>query len=223
MSSNWKETRQRARSPQEKRFRRDSLIDAATALLEDVDPNSLTMARIAERAGISKGTAYLYFSSKEAIELFVLLRLLAEWGDEIRRCLKASKVSEPAQRYSAIFASTLSQHALLRSLLSQLHVQLEPNASYEEIERFKIELAEWLKALARLMSEDLKIEESQALRIVLQAHALAIGVGQMSNPSIEAQKVMSDIADLAFMDVDFEPFYEAALSDLFDGQLSKIS
>ncbi len=55
----------RARTPQAKEDRRQALLKAA---LDEFYEKGLTAARaddIAERAGLSKGTLYVYFKSKE--------------------------------------------------------------------------------------------------------------------------------------------------------------
>ena len=60
-------SRQRARSPQDKDLRRTHLIAAATRLFADADFDAVTIARVAEAAGVAKGTAYIYFATKETL------------------------------------------------------------------------------------------------------------------------------------------------------------
>jgi TetR/AcrR family transcriptional regulator, cholesterol catabolism regulator len=46
------------------RARRDRLIEAALALLEEDDYEQVQVKDVADRAGVSLGTLYNYFSSK---------------------------------------------------------------------------------------------------------------------------------------------------------------
>ena len=61
--------RYRARSVEDKDLRRAQLIAAATQLFADADFDAVTIARVAARAGVAKGTAYLYFATKESLFL----------------------------------------------------------------------------------------------------------------------------------------------------------
>lgn len=47
--------------------RRDSILRAAAALLEVEDYPDITMERVARKAGVAKGTPYLYFPTKEKL------------------------------------------------------------------------------------------------------------------------------------------------------------
>ncbi len=58
---------QRATSEQAKQQRRQALLDAALNEFSERGFAATRMQTIAERAGLSKGTLYLYFSSKEAL------------------------------------------------------------------------------------------------------------------------------------------------------------
>ena len=57
--------RQRARSDSEKEARRDAILKAAQRLIGRVGIDGMTMNALAAEAGVSKGTLYIYFSSKE--------------------------------------------------------------------------------------------------------------------------------------------------------------
>lgn len=57
----------RARSPEAKAARRKALLDAALDVFFEQGFAAARMETIARSAGVSKGTAYLYFDSKEAL------------------------------------------------------------------------------------------------------------------------------------------------------------
>ena len=73
----------RARSPQDKGLRRTHLIAAATRLFADADFDAVTIARVAEAAGVAKGTAYIYFATKETLFLeLVRAEMTQRAGDQ---------------------------------------------------------------------------------------------------------------------------------------------
>jgi AcrR family transcriptional regulator len=61
----------RARQEHQKLERREAILAAGLALLDELPFQEITMTRIAGRAGVVKGTLYLYFATRE--ELFLEL------------------------------------------------------------------------------------------------------------------------------------------------------
>ncbi|MBE1563023.1 TetR/AcrR family transcriptional regulator [Nonomuraea africana] len=62
-------------------MRRDELLDAAEELLCDQGSAALTLAAVADRAGVSKGGLLYHFSSKEALIKGMVERLIGEFDD----------------------------------------------------------------------------------------------------------------------------------------------
>ena len=54
---------------------REAILDAAAALLAEGGFQGMTMDEIARRAGLGKGTTYIYFESKRDLALSVLDRM----------------------------------------------------------------------------------------------------------------------------------------------------
>ena len=59
----------RARSEEQKAQRRQAVLEAAETYFLDVGYEAFSMAQLAKRAGLIKGTLYLYFRTRE--ELFL--------------------------------------------------------------------------------------------------------------------------------------------------------
>ena len=55
----------RARSEEQKALRRQAVLLAAEAYFLDVGYEAFSMAQLAKRAGLVKGTLYLYFKTEE--------------------------------------------------------------------------------------------------------------------------------------------------------------
>lgn len=60
--------------------RREQLLDATEQLLDERGIKALTVADVAARAGVAKGTTYLYFPSKDALIAGVRARYLDAYG-----------------------------------------------------------------------------------------------------------------------------------------------
>lgn len=89
-------TLQRARNDHAKLGRRRQLLDAAAARFDAAGYAATTMAEVATAAGLAKGTTYLYFRSKEALFLELLLEELGAWVE-----VAAAEVGEPGKSEKA--------------------------------------------------------------------------------------------------------------------------
>ena len=94
--------------PEDQRARRQRIIDAARQLMMTVDYGKIQVKDVAEQAGVSLGTLYRYFSSKD--HLFACA--LADWAAPIEVALAERRLRSRgalATRVRAIF------HAAARS------------------------------------------------------------------------------------------------------------
>jgi AcrR family transcriptional regulator len=68
----------------------DAICEAATAVLAQVGFAALTMERVAEAAGVSKGTLYNYFQDRDALMLAVIKATFAPLDAEIDEAFTAA-------------------------------------------------------------------------------------------------------------------------------------
>ncbi|MEX0602282.1 MAG: helix-turn-helix domain-containing protein, partial [Bacteroidota bacterium] len=87
------------RKEREKELRREEILKAAQAIFFEKGLQNATMEEIAEAAELSKGTLYLYYSSKEDLYLAVMIR-----GMEILYEMFAKSVSNAPTPLHAIKA-----------------------------------------------------------------------------------------------------------------------
>ncbi len=92
--------RQRAIQAEDKQERRDAILDAAEQVLEGAPERVASVAEVASRAGLAKGTVYLYFPSKEELLLAVHERRV----EAFFRDLIALVESEPSVDFAAVYA-----------------------------------------------------------------------------------------------------------------------
>jgi TetR/AcrR family transcriptional repressor of bet genes len=100
--------------------RRRALIGAALKEISDRGSLDVTVAQIAHRAGVSSALAHHYFGAKEDLILATMRHLLAEFGAEVRRGLRAADA--PRARLAAIvrasFAPDQFHHATISAWLT---------------------------------------------------------------------------------------------------------
>ena len=115
-------SRQRARSPQDKDLRRAHLIEAATRLFADADFDAVTIARVAEAVGVAKGTAYIYFATKETLFVELVHAELTQWLAALAATLKRLRSNGSATAVPVAIAKSLANRPVLcRLLVLQTH------------------------------------------------------------------------------------------------------
>ena len=93
--------RQRAIQAEDKRERRDAILDAAERVLGGMPGRVAGVAEVAAEAGLAKGTVYLYFPSKEELLLAVHERRINLFFNEL-----CALVEQPQSDFDAVFALT---------------------------------------------------------------------------------------------------------------------
>ena len=70
----------RARTQDEKYFRRVQILESAELLFQEVGYESFSMGNLAKKAGVVKGTLYLYFKTREEVFLTLYNQSLIRWS-----------------------------------------------------------------------------------------------------------------------------------------------
>src|SRR3972149_9538864 len=109
-------SRRRARSPEAKSARRAMILAAALPLLEDAELEAVVMDEVARKAGVAKGTLYLYFRTKEELFLGLLERAFEAWFDELDAQLGVGQGWIQASALADLVTTTLTPRLLFRRL-----------------------------------------------------------------------------------------------------------
>lgn len=88
-------------------MRRRALIGAALREISDRGTLDVTVAQIANRAGVSSALAHHYFGGKEDLILATMRHLLSEFAEGVRERLR--RASTPRERLSAIIAGSFGE------------------------------------------------------------------------------------------------------------------
>lgn len=211
--------KQRARSVEDKDERRRIILAAAADLWETTAYADLTMAAVAQKAGVVKGTVYLYFAAKEQLFLALLETMLGEWFDEI-----ISVLNEPARRpwanrqIAAIITASLVGREPLTRLLNLLESVLEQNLDAATAGRFKEWLFERMSATGAALEAALPfLQTGEGLRLLLHIRALLAGLRQMADSSEVVRRVIKENPALEVFTIDFGGELLFGIALLLDG------
>ena len=212
---------QRARRPEQKQERVDTILDAAATLLDEEGLEGTGLNAIAREAGMSKPNLYRYFESREAILLAVLLKEAEAWGRALAKRLSPLAGSSDIVGVSGAFAATLVRRRRFCELFQAVASVLEHNVSRETVVEYKrdfLRIADpavhaFQAALPRLSLE----EAFQALGVLVMS---ATGVWPHAHPPAVLRDVMSE-PEFAGLKIEFQPTVEAHADAYLRGLLSR--
>jgi AcrR family transcriptional regulator len=208
--------RHHARSAGEKQARADAILDAARELEQQAGFSRLAVADIARRAGIAKGTFFLYFTTKEAVGLGLLEAELRDWLSELERAGRA--ITEPAapQLLARTLAATIVARPALVRLLA-LQGALERNVEPEVMRGFRSRVLVGLRAAGGALELALASRGSaDGFRLLQFVQVVVIGLQPFAELSGAAHEVLSG-PELASLRIDFAGALESALRVHLEG------
>jgi AcrR family transcriptional regulator len=197
-------TRHRATNPGAKEARGQQILAAAAELLEGWSYSDITMDRIAERAGVAKGTLYLYFPTKEALFLSLFENQLGAWYAELEALADDGGGPVDPTAAARVIAATLAARPILVHLHGLLlptlihNIDLETTVGFGRRQRVRISVL--ASALARRIKN---LSDSRALRFLIQLEMVVGGLSWASHPPAVVSRAL-DEEDLSAFRIDFE-------------------
>ena len=173
----------RAYDKEDKLERRDALIAATRALFSESVHQLPAVADIATRAGVAKGTVYLYFAAREA--LFAELLVLG-WGGMLQqvesvmqsatpRTKRVSNMLEAISRYIGDHPELLRLDVLASGLIEQ---KLDPSA----LRQFKHALNANLHTAGTVIDKSLSLPDGRGTTLLVRTYALVRGLWLITGP-----------------------------------------
>jgi AcrR family transcriptional regulator len=204
----------RARAPEDKSQRRDAILRAAEGLLERRDAlDSCSVELLARKAGLAKGTVYLYFGSREEVLLGVHEKQTHEVFDVVERALAAPDAN--AERVVRAGLRYLRAHPQFYPLAASCRTMLD-TVSTEAALAFKIAIGNRLQTLGtRIEQLYAGLQPGEGAILLMNSYALIIGLWQQADPPQSLRAVM-DRPEMAIFKIDFEKQLTAALLDLWE-------
>jgi len=186
--------KRRAVTDAQKQFRREEILSGARTYFETVGYESFSMAQLAARLDIVKGTLYLYFPTKEAIILALFGRALEAWS-EVMKARLAKPITD--QQFLKAFHDTAMNDPVLVPLLIRLQHVIEHNVSIPLLIDSKRHFQSCLGAIAERAVSALNLVESQANELIWSLGVLLSGAAQSDQgPSLSEEDLPEDVVTL---------------------------
>lgn len=152
------------------------------------------MSQLAKKAGLVKGTLYLYFKSREELFLTLYEQSLIRWSQVFVGRLTAAMSSR-------VYAQTLYNTALADGtflpLLIRLEHVIEHNVSIPRLIESKRVFMRQVEIVAESTSRALKLEKAQATEVVNTMGVLLIGATRTDQgPALDNEELPADVQDL---------------------------
>ena len=204
-----------ARAPEAKQRRKEEIAQAAFGLFAEKSYAEITVAQVADRAELAKGTVYLYFKTKEEVFLYAVEQEEESWLNDLSRRFarigrrKASATTVARAIGKEVAEAIRARHQFLQ-LLTRLRSAVEERADVDAI----IEMKRRTLARVRLPVKQLAelvpgLDEEQSLQLLLWIHMLVVGCASILECRQDVKEVIEESPDLQ----PFRFYNEAGLAD----------
>jgi AcrR family transcriptional regulator len=185
---------QRARSADQKLLRRQAVMEAAEIYFLEVGYEAFSMAQLAKRTGVVKGTLYLYFKTREELFLTLYEQSLIRWSQVFIGYLSDSMTSKA---YAQTLYNTALADGTFLPLLIRLEHVIEHNVAIPRLIESKRVFMRQVEVVAEHTSTPLKLSEAQAREVVKTMGVLLIGATRVDQgPSLDNEELPEDVQDL---------------------------
>ena len=216
-------TFQRARSDEQRAIRRQTILDTAAAMLEEMPVAELSLNELSRRVGLAKSNVLRYFDSREAVLLELLDALTREWLEHLSAELP-SAVSARAgferrsEQLAGVLAGSLAARPVLCDLLGAQAAVLEHNVSSDAIASFKRRGIAHAAAFGELIRQALpELSEDQTWRLVVGVFLLTSSLWAHATPPQAVVDAYDQIPELDSMRLDFSSALEDLLATMAIG------
>lgn len=212
--------KQRAIADSDKELRRQALLDGARELYLQ-DPQQLpTVAAIAERCRLAKGTVYLYFKSKE--EIFIAL--LEEGFDDLfirveSSLTKAERGPQLIPAFAETYRDYLAERPEFLRLAAMANSVLEQSVAPEIVLAFKRKLAAGLAAAGQQLELAASLPSGHGAPLLMRTYALTLGLWQAYDVPTALESMLST-PELQLLRPDFLLELPLAIGQLWRGAIA---
>jgi AcrR family transcriptional regulator len=195
---------QRARQPKQIEQRREAILHFALVLFQKKGLENVTLANIADRAGMVKSNIYRYFDSREHIYLRVLQSQGAEWEKRVMPGLEALKGKGTVAKVAQVITKAFLQSEEYSTLITVINPVLEKRLTPNHVIDFRSAFFERRKRFAQALAlalPDATFETIFPLTLHIFTHVA--GLWPLCHPSPGSEKLLRE-PGLAHLNLDFE-------------------
>jgi AcrR family transcriptional regulator len=220
---------QRARSEEQREARRQTILEAATAMLAEMPVAEVTLNELSRRAGLAKSNVLRYFESREAVLLELLDAAWQDWLVQLDRDLQAAvdaaaPAAERSGQLAAALATSLASRPMLCDLISAQAAVLERNVSPQVAAQYKRASIAGITSLGILILGCVReLGEQDAIRLAGVTVMMTGALWPHTQPSAAMLAAYAAEPDLAAMRLDFGATLEEVLQVMTAGLLARSS
>ena len=170
---------------------RESLLVAARRVFEEQGYGATRMGDIAAAAGVSHGTVYTYFDTKES----VLAAVVQEVIDDLMAALRASNAADPLERISDANARYLDAYAQHARLLRVVEEAAFADDTFEAILAAlrRTHVRRVAAAIRRLQEEGVASADLEAQSSAAALCAMVEGFARHHSPDAAANQTLTTL------------------------------
>jgi len=184
----------RARSSEQKALRRHAVLETAEMYFKEVGYEAFSMAQLAKKSGVAKGTLYLYFNTREELFLTLYEQSLIRWSQIFIGSLFKTMTSKA---YAQSLYKTTQADGVFLPLLIRLEHVIEHNVSIPRLIESKRVFIHQVEAVAEVTSTALRLSTGQATEVVKTMGVLLIGATQTDqSPALDNEELPTDVQHL---------------------------
>ena len=178
----------RARDAEQKLQRKQTLLDAGWELFQAGEGQLPSVAQIVARAGLAKGTFYIYFKTKEELFLELVTSAMDELFGKLNHYLDQEEVS--ASGCIDVFIQAVDREAPIIQLGPMVTGVLEKNTAPDILMQFKRRLLSNLHQCGDKLGRCFPgLSAQKASRTLLTSYAVVLGIAQIQPPSRSSSPV----------------------------------
>lgn len=174
----------RARSEMQKQDRQDVILANARDFVAEVGFDAVTMAALAKRAGVAKGTLYLYFKTKEEVFLALTRQMVTDFVDAV-----IAGASEREELVDALEKAAVADPLFL-SFIARVTTVIETNIPPESLVQSKRDFFENIGRLTGHVGELLSLDTDAANSLTMGIMMVLMGAAstnvshEIDNPDL---------------------------------------
>ncbi|WP_022665016.1 TetR family transcriptional regulator [Desulfospira joergensenii] len=213
--------RKRAINEKDKLRRREKILKTAWLLYEKSEGTLPTVSEIARKAGLSKGSVYLYFKTKNEIFLSLYMHQLKLWHDSVAETLENHPGKISVSGYARLSSQYIIENTLVLKMGSIANSLFEGDDDEGMFLKFKIQLAGLLDARSQMTCRLFPgLSADQWVKVHLRIYALIFGLWQMFYSPRQVKKLLQE-AQIDIFEPDFSESVIESVTTFLNGALQK--
>jgi len=216
----------RARSTEQREIRRQTILDTAVAMLDEMSVAEITLNELSRRVGLAKSNVLRYFESREAVLFELLERAMTRWLAQLPDELAAGvdprgSARERGDQVAAVLSASLARQTMLCDLINAQTNVLEHNVSVEVVVQHKRSAIAGIATASDLVRRHVPELGDGARPVSMTTLILAGALSSYCRPSASALAAYEADPTVLELRLDLRTALESAVATLIAGTLAR--